>query len=372
MGQRRSLGYVVGASIGAAVIVALVSFAPGDPCQARHDLAATIDANLRSSVTAALNGSPLPYGADHGARIEARLARHDAEWRRLVDVSCQQADGAPLDPRLDLCLHAHRERLGHLLAMLTTPSPSDVQHALGATTRGTDLSRCATPALLAAMPPLPGGVDVQNDVAQLATAVERIRAEWWLRRVRSAAAAAEQLRERIEARPYLPLQASFALLRARIEAHTDPRAAAAILRTAIPSAEHARDHEVEAALWLDLVAHTDGPRADRIAREVRPRIARLPPDHRLEAVFHAARSGDALARARFGDAANDLAAAANIARRRDFPEHAQYQTARLDALLRAGEVERADALVDTLLADVERSHGRRQSATGCLQEILSG
>lgn len=247
---------VVGSSIGA------WSWTQGDDdCEATAAKVEDVwSADVRSTISAALERTDPRFGADSWRTVRRHVDRFAADWATAVGAACAAAQ--PRTPeastRLDAqmaCLNAQRSELEVLVEVLLEPEAGDALRAPAAAARlGVPLS-CLNVDETQSEPAPPRDATVRTEVARLRTMLGRARGYYATGRYDRGVEMLEGIRAEAEAIDYPPLHAEIGYRLGALQvAAGELEAGRALLEEAWTTATAARHDRLAAVVAARLVS----------------------------------------------------------------------------------------------------------------------
>ena len=247
---------VLAGTIGAAVAVTPRAVAPCALAGAPVD--AVWSASDRSAVTASFTATHLPFAAASATTAIARLDDWAARWRAGAETSCRATTVELVQPA---ALHALRQacldqllvQLRPIVALASHADADIVDRANALVTMLPAPERCSDVVQLGAL--TPPSERVRDEVAAIETRAADLETALIAGRAEQVAPAIADLRTRADATGYIPVAARTRFLSARLAiARTQFSAAVDDLHAAAQQATAARDLELLAEIWIELVA----------------------------------------------------------------------------------------------------------------------
>jgi len=287
--RRRLLGAAVvstALAVGASGYALLGGRGPAVCQGAERKLVGVWDAETKDAVREAFLATHRPFAKDTWARVEPVMDDWAHDWIAMHTEACEATHvyGEQSDQLLDLRMQCLGRRLGELDALgeLFAAADADVvENAVQAAAALAPLDGCANAEALSSVVRSP-------EDPRVAERVEAVRAD--VARAKALGSAGKYVDGREVARAavdasaklgYPPLEAEALLeLGLLLENASDPKEAEATLYGAVQAAERARDEEVKARAWMQLVfvvgyqqaRHEDGLRLADLADAVIDRV----------------------------------------------------------------------------------------------------
>ncbi|MBA3457575.1 MAG: serine/threonine protein kinase [Deltaproteobacteria bacterium] len=218
------------------------------------------DAERAAAVRAAFVAGGQPYAVDSFGRITKRLEEYSRGWVATRVAACEATHlrGVQSSALLDLRMRCLDRRLSeldqHVRALASTPRGETLEHAIRATTELVSLERCNdSEALLAVVPP-PRDPAAQFAVTVLERRLDKASALQRLGRYRDSIAELEGLAREAARLAYPPIEAQVHYHEAQTRRLAGQFAQAeAAARLAVDAAARAKDDELLADAWIELV-----------------------------------------------------------------------------------------------------------------------
>ena len=369
--RRRLIIRVIALAVAAMVIVGLFyHFAKTRPCGASESrLSEAWNADVQQSIAQTFVATRLPYAEGGWRGVVDRLSRHGDAWTSMHRDACEatlvREEQSPQLMELRMaCLDERRTEFVGLAEAFATADARLVERAVDVTGELRGLARCADRDQLLAAYPLPQDGPPRR-------ALEALRHELAVARVRLAAGGLEQVRDVVDGyltaardHDFPPLEAEALLLKGNVELQSGRRTAAAeTLDAAAAAAVRASDNELVARVWITLSnllvdKQGDATAAMNALQRTQSYIAQLPAGHPLEARFYGARARALRLADRHELVVKNLGVAVDISRAADHPALASYLN-RLSAALGAlNRLDEAQAVAAEAMAEAELAFGR--------------
>lgn len=265
VGRRRrriamaALGFLL---VGTTVLTPiLVSRHRSQLCQGSEALLAAVwgDVVKRAMRTGFL-ATERAHAADTFQRVANLLDGYGQRWVSARVNACEATHerGEQSEKVLDLrmvCLSGKLHRMETLVqALAKQPDPSVVDDAIRATLALPSLESCADVAALSRAFPLPSGEAEKRAIKRVEALLDHVETRLDMGQGLQLLSAAEEARQRADATGYPPVQARAYLLLALVQELNDRyQAAEASLQAAARAAAQARDDEIKARAWIELI-----------------------------------------------------------------------------------------------------------------------
>ncbi|HUQ02901.1 MAG TPA: serine/threonine-protein kinase [Kofleriaceae bacterium] len=244
-----------------AVTAALVLGSPAapDPCpDPRARLAGVWDAGVAERVTRAFTAASPGLAAEMAARIRPQLDAYATRWRDVTLAACKatKVEGTQSPQLLDqrmVCLDRRLAELQSLTAALATADRARVSSAIEAVAALGDLDVCSDKERMLAFPP-PTDAALRRRIDAVESEIAAARASEYTSKPSERHERAKHAVEAARATGYLPVLVH-ALEEAEMAAigNDDVAAAIEVARELAQKAAEARDDELSAFAWTNLI-----------------------------------------------------------------------------------------------------------------------
>jgi serine/threonine-protein kinase len=251
------------AAVAGLAIVGLVRGSTRDArvCEgAEERLAPAWNESVKRVVRGAMLATGRPGAEDTYQRVERIFDERARSWAAMYTESCEatnvrgEQSAALLDLRTQ-CLDRRLKEMGALAAIFARgPDPAVLDRAVQSLLSLPDLEVCADASALSAAIPPPADPSARARIDALRGRLGEAEALYVAGKYKEGLPAASALAEEAKATQYTPLEAEALALRGRFErAGGDAKSAEATFREVIPLAARARDDDLVARSWSDLL-----------------------------------------------------------------------------------------------------------------------
>ncbi|MEO8551086.1 MAG: protein kinase, partial [Kofleriaceae bacterium] len=356
--SRRHVPWLIGAS--AAIIAftafAFVTSASTDPCElAGAPIDRVWSESQRTAVGAAFAATKLPFATPAATSAIAELDAWTTAWRAGREDVCHAGDPTALR---EACLEGLLAQLRPVVALATRADPALVSRADALVGSLPAPVRCAE---LAQLAPLPPGELARLEVDAIRTRTAELEADLVAGHADRVTPELAILAVRADATRYPPIRARVAFLTARVaNGQTRYTAAIAELHRAAQLATAARDLELLAEIWIELVKSLGndvrtGDEAALFDHYVTALLPQLPDRATLSEQLEQARCTRNVTGAEVAAAAQHCATAVSIAHRPQLANAARTRLGHFQRML--GQTDQALATLHTAVTEAERVFG---------------
>jgi serine/threonine-protein kinase len=230
-------------------------------CTSAEDkLTGVWDADVRDRMSASFVATDRPHAAETLALVDAEIERRTEAWLVTRSDACEATHvrGEQSEQLLDLRMHCLDRRLGEIRAMTALfAGASDstlVDGAMKALSQMTPLAVCSDTQWLLAETPLPEDPAARKRVAEMRLRLDEITALERAGRYQNGIELAKAVAQEVVAVDYPPLRAEALHQLAELLARGgDPKEAEDALYRGLQAAADARDHELVAEAWIELI-----------------------------------------------------------------------------------------------------------------------
>lgn len=378
-----ALALLIGASIGGYA----VRRNEGLICRgAERKLKGIWDAPQQHAVQEAFQKTGRAFARDAWLAVERALSAYSAGFIAMHTEACEatRLRGEQSESLLDLrmgCLEQRRQELAALSSLFAGADAQIVENAPRAALSLPRLAACADVARLQQRVPQPGDPATRARIADLSAALARVRAQRSAGQYKQAQGEITKLLPEAQKLGWRPLSAqylhTYALLRENIGDHPG---AEETYYQALWAAESAREDEIAAEAWLDILYSVGYwqaryPQVERLQRHADAALGRIgSPPPLLARLFQI----DGMLRSEQGDQAAALKAlrqALALFEKANGPEHpdvARTLTSIAMASRRTGQLDEAERGFRRALAIVERNFGPRHPNAAIGRANLGG
>lgn len=353
---------------------------------AERKLKGVWDAPQQRAVEAAFQKTGRAFARDAWLAVERALSAYSGSFVAMHTEACEatRLRGEQSEALLDLrmgCLEQRRQELAALTALFAGADAQIVENAPRAALSLPRLSACADGARLQQRVPQPGDPATRARIAELSTALARVRAQRSAGQYKQAMGEITKLLPEAQKLGWRPLIAQYlhthALLRENMSDHPG---AEETYYQALWAAESAREDDLAAEAWLDILYsvgywQAKYPQVERLQRHADAALGRIgSPPPLMARLFQV----DGMLRSEQGDqeaALKALRQALALFEKASGPEHpdvARTLTSIAMTSRRAGQIDEAERGFRRALAIVERNYGPRHPNAAIGRANLGG
>ena len=216
-------------------------------------------------------------------RVVSSLDAYAGRWRSARQELCRAQRDQLYDPRL-ACLQSRRTEFAGVVSTLSVVDSAGVPRAIETVQRLGEVERCADPAYLRAVLPVPGDQETALRVREVREALSRAEALGWSGDRDEALASARQVERMAFELGYLPAHAEALVVLAAAHPSRSPQSAAAAQRAWVLALESGHDSMALSAATMLVRSHAgSAEHYEQWSANARAFLARSKPGPRAEA-----------------------------------------------------------------------------------------